>query len=88
MMLVSTTGFILVGPYFADDKNNDASILTTHMKSTAKSLESWLHKDNLIIVDRVFRDWVDWLIITYNVEFLSTLYRGLCQNCMQYSQRI
>ena len=60
MMLVSITGCILevLGPYFIDNENNDAPILTEHIKSTAKSLWSWLHEDDVIIIKRGFRDCV------------------------------
>jgi len=40
MMMVSTTGYILevFGPYFADGKNNDASILNNLVKQTRSRL--------------------------------------------------
>lgn len=40
MMLVTTTGYILdvLGPYFANGKNNDANIFTSLFQSDAAKL--------------------------------------------------
>lgn len=56
--LVSTTGYILdvLGPYYADGRNNDAAILNANLRSDAAALRAWLHKDDVFIVDRGFRD--------------------------------
>ena len=58
MVIVSTTGYFvsILGPYLADRKNNDASILTHIINSNAESIRSWLSEDDIFIVDRGFRD--------------------------------
>nr|XP_018915633.1 PREDICTED: uncharacterized protein LOC109043056 [Bemisia tabaci] len=63
MMLVSTTGYILevMGPFFADAKNNDAAIITSHMKNVSDGLRAWLLEKDVLIVDRGFRDCIGFL---------------------------
>jgi len=58
MMLISTTSYILeiYGPYFADGKNNDASILNNLIRQRASPLLEWVMPDNVLVVDRGFRD--------------------------------
>jgi len=58
MMIVSTTGYILdvFGPYFADGKNNDANILNSLMKKRGSLLLEWLWPEDVMVVDRGFRD--------------------------------
>lgn len=58
MMFVSSTGYILevYGPYFADGKNNDASILNSLLKKSASTLLEWLWPEDVLVVDRGFRD--------------------------------
>ncbi|XP_061192880.1 uncharacterized protein LOC133201100 [Saccostrea echinata] len=58
MVVVTTTGYFvsILGPYLADRKNNDASILTHIINSNAESIRSWLNEDDIFIVDRGFRD--------------------------------
>lgn len=61
MILVSTTGFILevLGPYYADGKNNDASIFNSVLSSESSRLRKWLSSGDILIVDRGFRDSVE-----------------------------
>ena len=63
MMIVSTTGYIVsvLGPYLADNKNNDANILTHIMKNNIEQIRNWVHKDDVFVVDRGFRDSVELL---------------------------
>ncbi|CAF4370868.1 unnamed protein product [Rotaria sp. Silwood2] len=51
-------GYILraLGPFFSDYKNNDASILKHSLYKNEQDIINWLHKDNVLIVDRGFRD--------------------------------
>ncbi|KMQ84353.1 hypothetical protein RF55_17906 [Lasius niger] len=62
------------GPYFADGKNNDASILTSIMRSDANRLRSWLQPNDVFVVDRGFRDCLEMLedlgLITKMPHFL------------------
>ena len=58
MVITSTTGRILsiVGPFYADGKNNDAAI-TKHMFMTnSDNIKSWLKEGDIFILDRGFRD--------------------------------
>ncbi|XP_065213296.1 uncharacterized protein LOC135840599 [Planococcus citri] len=58
MMLVSSTGYIIdvIGPFYADGKNNDANIMAAILKANANCLFSWLKPNDIFIVDRGFRD--------------------------------
>lgn len=63
MMFVSSTGYILevFGPYFADGKNNDASILNSLITQKTSSLLEWLWPEDILVVDRGFRDSIETL---------------------------
>ncbi|KAK3095980.1 hypothetical protein FSP39_021599 [Pinctada imbricata] len=58
MVITTTTGYYvsILGPYFADSKNNDASILTHILKSNVEDIRNWVEKDDTFVVDRGFRD--------------------------------
>ncbi|XP_065935231.1 uncharacterized protein [Magallana gigas] len=58
MVVVSTDGYFLtvVGPYLADSRNNDASILNHMLKSNIEDIKNWFEDDDIFIVDRGFRD--------------------------------
>jgi hypothetical protein len=62
MMVFSTTGYIIevFGRYLADGKNNDAKI-TKHIAEDGNKLKSYFKNDDLFIVDRGFRDILDYL---------------------------
>ena len=66
MMIVSTTGYIIsvFGPYHADMKNNDASIIKHSLNYNVENTREWIQEDDVVIVDRAFRD---------SIEFLSDL---------------
>jgi hypothetical protein len=61
MVIVTTTGHFLsvMGPYLA--KNNDATILTHIMKSNIEDIRNWVQENDIFIVDRGFRDSLDYL---------------------------
>lgn len=63
MVIVSTTGYIVsvLGPYFADHKNNDASILKHNFQTNMENIKDWLQQDDVLIVDRGFRDSISFL---------------------------
>ena len=63
MMVVGTDGYILsvLGPYLADGKNNDASILKDMLESNVEELRDWFQEDDLFVVDRGFRDCLEFL---------------------------
>ncbi|XP_045173214.2 uncharacterized protein LOC123534842 [Mercenaria mercenaria] len=63
MVIVGTDGYILaiLGPYFSDGKNNDASI-TKHMMATNEgNIDDWVKENDTCIVDRGFRDSIEFL---------------------------
>ncbi len=47
------------GPFLADGHNNDASIIKHIIKNDDQGIKTWLHDDDIIIVDRGFRDAVN-----------------------------
>ncbi|CAF1544232.1 unnamed protein product, partial [Adineta ricciae] len=47
------------GPFLADGHNNNASIIQHIMKNDDQGIASWLHDDDVIIVDHGFRDAVN-----------------------------
>lgn len=53
MVIVGTDGYILdvIGPYFADSSNNDASI-TKHFLRHSHPARSWFKENDVFIVDR------------------------------------
>lgn len=61
MMLVATDGYILtvLGPYLADEKNSDAKITEHMLNSNVKDIIDWFEEDDVLVVDRGFRDAVD-----------------------------
>uniref|UniRef100_K1P127 DDE Tnp4 domain-containing protein n=1 Tax=Magallana gigas TaxID=29159 RepID=K1P127_MAGGI len=58
MIVVTATGYIVsvLGPYLADSKNNDASILRHMIYHNAEELRNWLQEEDVFVVDRGFRD--------------------------------
>ncbi|CAF4439115.1 unnamed protein product, partial [Rotaria magnacalcarata] len=58
MMLVSTDGYIIsaIGPYLANARNNDASITKHIMLNNREGIIDWLEPNDVLIVDRGFRD--------------------------------
>ncbi|XP_052078126.1 uncharacterized protein LOC127716083 [Mytilus californianus] len=63
MIIVGTDGYILsiLGPYFADGHNNDASITKHAITNNLENITAWLQDDDICIVDRGFRDAVQYL---------------------------
>jgi hypothetical protein len=51
-------GYILCvfGPFLSDYQNNDASIFKNCLSKNEQDILNWLHKDDVIIADRGFRD--------------------------------
>ncbi|XP_045216033.2 uncharacterized protein LOC123566193 [Mercenaria mercenaria] len=58
MVIVTTTGYFvtIMGPYFADSKNNDASILNHMLKTNTEEIRNFVQEDDVFVVDRGFRD--------------------------------
>lgn len=80
-MIVGTDGCILdvFGPYFADYHNNDAAI-TKHLLLTNESAKNWFQENDILIVDRGFRDAVDFLEEGFNVKMPFYLKKGSKQH--------
>ena len=63
MLVVTTTGYIVscLGPYLADYQNNDAEITKHIVYSNKENIKQWLQKGDIIVIDRGFRDALDYL---------------------------
>ena len=83
MVVTATDGYILsvTGPYYADFANNDAAITKHMFAHDTESINSWLQEDDICIVDRGFRDSVDFLKErSYDVHMPSYLPKGQKQH--------
>ena len=88
MMVVSTTGHIIssLGPYFSDGKNNDANILIHGLKTNAEDMSNWLREGDIVVVDRGFRDSVEFLNdLGIKTEMPVFLKRGQKQHTVEES---
>ena len=58
MVIVSTTGYYIsiLGPYYADSKNNDASVFNHIINNNVEEIKSWVKPSDIFVVDRGFRD--------------------------------
>ena len=57
------------GPFLADGKNNDASIAKNIFINNEEDILNWLEEDDIIVVDRGFRDAVNTINnFGYNVQ--------------------
>ena len=58
MVIVTTTGYYVsvLGPYFADSKNNDASILNHIINNNGEKIKGWVKPSDIFVVDRRFTD--------------------------------
>lgn len=64
----------VTGPFLADGKNNDASIARNIFINNEEDIINWLQDDDVIVVDRGFRDAVHTLNrFGYNVEMPAFL---------------
>ncbi|XP_056002877.1 uncharacterized protein LOC130049408 isoform X1 [Ostrea edulis] len=61
VIIVSTTGYFIsvLGPYLA--RNNDATILNHIMRSNIEDIRNWVNENDIFVVDRGFRDSLDYL---------------------------
>jgi hypothetical protein len=55
---LNAIGYIVsaFGPYFADSKNNDAEIIKNIITNNKGGTHDWLRPDDILVVDRGFRD--------------------------------
>ncbi|XP_053393255.1 uncharacterized protein LOC123531130 [Mercenaria mercenaria] len=72
MVVVTTTGYFvtIVGPFFADSKNNDAAILNHMLRSNTEDIRNFVKEKDIFVVDRGFRDSVS----------LISVYEQRCQH--------
>lgn len=83
MMVVGSDGYILsvLGPYMADYSNNDASIIKHMMNNNSEDMKDWLKEDDVMVVDRGFRDAMEFLKESgLRVEMPSYLQKGAKQH--------
>lgn len=82
MLITTTTGYIVscMGPYFADYKNNDAEITKHIIYNNKESIVEWLEKGDILVVDRGFRDALDYLhLMGYQTHMPAFLAKGAKQ---------
>lgn len=82
MVVITTTGYCIaiLGPYMADAKNNDGSILNHMLASNVQDIKNWIEKEDIFIVDRGFRDSLDFLEdFGINAKMPSFLQKGQAQ---------
>ena len=82
MLITTTTGYIVscVGLYFADYKNNEAEIAKHIIYKSKESIVQWLEKNDILVVDRGFRDALDYLhLMGYQTYMLPFLTKGTKQ---------
>lgn len=46
----------MIGPFLADSRNNDASIAKNIFINNEQNILNWLHDDDVVVIDRGFRD--------------------------------
>ena len=58
IVMVTTTGYIITifGPFYSDFQNDDASILKHVMLNNYEDILSWTRENDIMILDRGFRD--------------------------------
>jgi len=64
VLIVAPDGYILdiQGPYFSDSKNNDAALLQNEFIRNADRMKHWLQENDIVIVDRGYRDATELLV--------------------------
>lgn len=63
MVIVAPDGFILhiIGPYFSDTRNNDASMITDIFEKNYDGIEDFFEQGDVFLLDRGFRDSIHFL---------------------------
>lgn len=89
-LIVAPDGYILDihGPYFSDARNNDANILIHELNDDAQSLRNWVQDGDIFVVDRGYRDAVQFLEgLNLNCEIPPFLPRGQRQYTTEEANR-
>ncbi|XP_061170430.1 uncharacterized protein LOC133179753 [Saccostrea echinata] len=83
-LITTTSGYIVevFGPYLANGRNNDASILKTVMKTNKGNIMDFLTENDVLVVDRGFRDSTDFL---NECGFKTQMPVFLPKSCKQHS---
>ena len=70
MVFVTTTGYVMsvIGPYLSDPKNNDAKNLNHIFKHNLEEIQKWLKADDIVFVDRGFRNSIDFLQTEFGIK--------------------
>lgn len=57
-LIVAPNGYILDihGPYFSDNRNNDAAMLNNELQRDVREYRNWFQEGDIFILDRGFRD--------------------------------
>ena len=86
LLVVTTTGYIVscLGPYFADYKNNDAAITKHIIYNNKENIIQWLQKGDILVIDRGFRDALDYL---HKHNYQTFMPAFLNKNSKQFSTR-
>lgn len=84
ILIVTTTGYIVsyLGPYFADYKNNDAEITKHIIYNNKENIRQWLQEGDILVVDRGFRDALDYL---HKFKYQTFMPAFLAKNAKQFS---
>lgn len=63
MIIVTTSGYFIsvIGPYLSNPKNNDSSILEDIVKNNIGEIKTWVHQNDIFVIDRGFGDAVELL---------------------------
>jgi len=81
-LLVAPDGYILAiyGPYFSDARNNDAAMLLREFDNDVQGMRAWFQQDDIVLVDRGYRDTTDFLEgIDIRYKMSALLQQGQCQ---------
>ena len=90
MVIVGSDGYILtvLGPYYADGKNNDAAITKHMFARNYENINEWMKDGDICIVDRGFRDAVEYLEERgYNVKMPFYLKKGKKQHSTEEANK-
>lgn len=90
MVITSTDGYIIsvLGPYLADTRNNDASIMKSCLFENKEGILEWLQDDDVIVIDRGFRDAVNSMeMLGFQTAIPDFLGRGRKQFTAQEANR-
>ena len=83
MMIVASDDYLIdiLGPYFANGRNNDAAILNKHVSKKDSHILKWSEENEILVLDRGFRDSLDLIeSVGLHAESLYFLSKGQKQH--------